>query len=102
MNRPGYNNSRLKLMVNPGFSFLPGVQFDILLNRSNGIKANCGTPGDYQGIKIKIHVAPDPAYPRASKGVEEVISRGLVIQRHALRVQLVVVTHISPPPPLAH
>jgi hypothetical protein len=72
VNKPGYNTSRIKLMVNKGYSFLPGVQFDVLVDKMNGIKANCGTPGNFQGIKIKINVAPDPAYPRASKGADSI------------------------------
>ena len=71
VNKPGYNESKVKLMVNPGFSFLPGVQFDILIDKTNRILANCGTAKTYDGIKIRIKVAPDPDYPRASKGVDE-------------------------------
>jgi hypothetical protein len=72
VNRPGYNDSRIKLTVNKGFHFLPGVQFDVQVLRSNEIKANCGTPGDYQGIRIKAHIAPDADFPRASKHLYEI------------------------------
>jgi len=72
VNKPGYNNSRLKLMVNRGYTFLPGVEFEVLVHKSNGIKANCGTPGNYEGIKIAINVQPDPTYPRASKSGESI------------------------------
>jgi hypothetical protein len=71
VNKPGYNESKIKLMVNPGFSFLPGVQFEVMVSKANKILANCGTAKTYEGIKIRIHVAPDPDYPRASKGVDE-------------------------------
>jgi hypothetical protein len=72
VNKPGYNTSRVKLMVNKGYSFLPGVEFEVLIGKVNAIKANCGTPGNYEGIKIKINVAPDPAYPRASKSADSI------------------------------
>jgi hypothetical protein len=47
------------------------VQFDVQVLRSNHIKANCGTPGNYQGIKIAAHVRPDADFPRASKVVRK-------------------------------
>mmetsp|Transcript_4648 Transcript_4648/g.5977 ORF Transcript_4648/g.5977 Transcript_4648/m.5977 type:complete len:708 (+) Transcript_4648:81-2204(+) len=72
VNRPGFNTSRVRLTVNKGFYFLPGVQFDVQIFRTNHIKANCGTPGDYQGIKIKAHIRPDADFPRASKHLYEV------------------------------
>jgi len=70
--KPGYNESRLKLTVNKGYHFKPGVQFDIVLPKKNHILANCGTPGDFSGIKIKVNVKPDPTFPRASRDVEEI------------------------------
>jgi hypothetical protein len=51
---PGFNTSRLKLFVNPGFHFKPGAKFDIMVNKSQKVVVYCGLRSNYGQCSIQL------------------------------------------------